>query len=102
MPFNWWDWDKSKELEGIFTGFYPSVGQFRRRVYSFKIGEIVFHSWDYAQLSMALRDIPFKTKVRIKYLGKEKMPDTGYMAKSFQLQVLQPAEDYKPRRKRKR
>ena len=87
--FNFWDWKTKATLEGVFTGQLKNVGKFRTNVFVFNINEEVVHSWAYTDLINALYGVPFKTKVKITYNGKEKMPESENMFMSFSLEVIE-------------
>ncbi len=90
--FNFWDWEKENELVGWFMGQYSGIGSWKKNVLIFfsEDGE-TYHSWAYAQLGILLHDIPFKTKLKITYLGIEAPPDhPKWKAKSFKVEVLAP------------
>ncbi|MEX2017114.1 MAG: hypothetical protein WD876_01435, partial [Candidatus Pacearchaeota archaeon] len=72
MPFTFWDFEKDGDLVGFYIGRYKQVGAFGKPVHSFKLdnGNIV-HSWGTAHLNFKLYGIPFKSKLKIKYLGKK-------------------------------
>lgn len=88
MAFNFWDWEKDKELKGIFVGQYKSVGRFKRNVFCFRAGKKIVHVWALVQLNNLLRDVPFQTEISLKYLGQEKMPDSDRLFKNFDLQII--------------
>ena len=95
--FNFIDWDEKKEITAVFVGLYPSIGKFKRAVYVFREGKAIKHSWSTVQLFNLLSPVPFGTKLKITYLGKEKMPDSSYLFKNFSVEILEPPKDKKKR-----
>lgn len=89
--FNFWDWDKEQEFFGTFRGQYKAVGKFKKNVYYFitdkKKG---VHVWGLVQINNLFYGVPFGVKVRLKYLGMEKMPESARLFKNFELEILGP------------
>jgi|GEM_PF-5285473 len=88
--FNFWNWDKNKEMVGILKGQFKAVGQFKKNVFIFETDEGIYHSWSYVQLMNLFHDVPFGTKIKLKYLGMEKMPDSPRLFKNFEVEILEP------------
>ena len=83
-----WDWEKNKELKGIFTGQLTSVGHFKKNVFVFRIGKETIYVWSSVQLNNLLTKVPFKTSMLIKYLGWELMPESGRRFRNFDIEFL--------------
>jgi len=86
--FNFWNWEENPELIGIYAGQYKSVGKFKKNVYIFRVGGKTYHSWALVQLNNILYGVPFRTKVKIRYLGFETMPDSKRKFKNFDIEIL--------------
>lgn len=96
--FNFWDFDKNPEFTGIFRGQYKSVGAFKKNVYYFITdGKKGVHVWGLVQINNLFYGVPFGTKVHLKYLGMEKMPDSERKFKNFEMNILEsPQQDEPP------
>lgn len=95
MAFEFWDWEKDKEMTGVYIGQYRAIGRFKKNVFAFRTDKGVFHAWATVQLMNLLYSIPFRTKVKITYLGWEKMPDSERKFKNFDLEVIDVEETEK-------
>lgn len=89
MAFNFCDWDKNPELIGVFRGAYKSVGSFQKPVFLFvREDGTNIHTWGFLKLKNDLYGVPFGSKLKITYLGMEKMPDSPRFFKNFKIDVL--------------
>jgi hypothetical protein len=94
MAFNFRDWEKEPELEGIFAGTYKSVGKFKKNVHSFKVRDPktgkqkIIHTWGLVGINNVLYGVPFKSKIRLKYTGWETMPDSERQFKNFEIEII--------------
>lgn len=93
MPFNFWEPKEGDEIVAIFKGQYKSVGAFKKNVYFFRDGKKSIHIWGLVQINNLFYGVPFGTKVALKYLGMEKMPDSKRMFKNFELKIIAPPDD---------
>lgn len=102
VAFNFWEWDTKKVLEATFVGQYKSVGRFKKNVYCFKDKEgKAIHAWSFVQLNNLLTGVPFGTKVKLTYLGMQKMPDSERMFKNFDIDIIDAPEVKKDDTKKK-
>lgn len=102
VAFNFWAWDTNKVLEATFVGQYKSVGRFKKNVYCFKDKDgKAIHAWSFVQLNNLLHGVPFGTKVKLTYLGMEKMPDSERLFKNFELDILDAPVVKKEKKKKK-
>lgn len=90
MGFTFWDWDKETELIGIFVGQYKSIGRFKKNVLAIRTEDgVVVHTWAYVQLMNVFHGVPFQSKVKLNYLGMQKMPEKPHrLFKDFSMEVL--------------
>jgi hypothetical protein len=98
--FSFWDFDENPILEGEFIGRFASVGPFKRGVFVVKRkGGGIVHIWSLVQVNNLLGQIPFGTKIVLKYLGLKPMPDhKDRMFKDFSLDVVSPPENTKTKK----
>lgn len=87
--FNFWDYEAQLEIEGVLVGCIKNVGAFKKPVFTLKIDKVDFHIWGTAQINKALYNIKFGTKIKIKYLGKFKTPESRYPVLHFEIIELE-------------
>lgn len=92
--FNFWDFNVDPEFIAVFKGQYKSVGAFKKNVYHFRTADKKsIHIWGLVQINNLFYGVPFGTKVRLKYLGIKKMPDSGRDFKDFEMEIISPPKD---------
>ena len=85
-----WDWEKHKELTALFVGQLTSVGKFKKNVFVFRAEKDTIYVWSSVQLNNLLVKVPFKTLMKIKYLGWETMPESGRKFRNYEIEFLEP------------
>jgi hypothetical protein len=86
MKLNFWDFEQWPIFTGIFVGVVKNVGIFHKPVFVFKKGRVYHHIWGTTIILKMFYDMPFKSNVKITYLGKDKTADSKYPVKLFKIE----------------
>jgi len=79
-----WDFEKTKECEGLYTGKTEKVGPNNSNLYNFeKKDGTTFSVWGNTLLDRIFQGISVGEEVKIEYLGKAKSEKTGREYKNF-------------------
>jgi hypothetical protein len=92
MPFNFWDFKKEKSFIGTYIGQYKNIKPYNRNVFVFSTAQGIIHLWAYVNLTQLLYALPFKTYLKISYIGMVEAPDTKRMSYQFALEILEKEE----------
>jgi len=89
MNFFFWNFEKNKTLIATFKGLYPHIGAFKKNVFEFRKDNTLVHIWGCVVLNHLLYGIPFGTKLKIIYLGKEKTLDSKHPCHNYKVEILE-------------
>lgn len=88
-----WDYQKNKEIEGVFVGKRENVGANASTMYDLRMPDGSLTAiWGTELLDNRFRGITVGEEVRIEYLGKAKSPKSGREYHNFEVYHAQPEE----------
>lgn len=90
MSLHIWDFSQSSKLEGLYIGRYASVGAWKKPVHTFKLDDkSTVHVWGSVMLNHLLYGVPFGSRLKITYMGKEKTEESRHPIHIYEVEVVE-------------